>query len=242
MKLGLRFAVVVIVAVVIATLHATDQILPATSSYQAQMRIWMAARASGIVALLLLTALVVLGITLSHPEQNRWKQAKRIFPWHDSLWVFVTAFLGIHVVTLVLDEYAGVGIGGALLPGLSEYRSVPVALGVIGLYAFAITVVTARFTNLLPSGVWLKLHRLSAVALVLAWSHGVLAGSDSIALQPMYVGVVAVVLAAAALRYWVVRVRGRPHRPPTVEATAAGGMRLSTRLLEDPDVEPRPAP
>jgi predicted ferric reductase len=204
------------------------------------MRIWMAARATGIVALLLLTALVVLGIVLSHPEQSRWKQAKRIFPWHESLWVFVIAFLGTHVVTLVVDEYAGVGIEGALLPGLSEYRTVPVALGVIGLYAFAITVLTARFTKLLPAGVWLKLHRLSAVALVLAWSHGVLAGTDSVAMQPMYAGVVVAFVGAAAYRYWVVRVR-RAHMP-VVRATPAGSTHTSTHLLEDPDVEPQPAP
>jgi len=240
MKLDLRLAIVIFAAIVMATLFATDQILPATSEYQAQMRIWMAARATGIVALLLLTALVVLGIVLSHPEQSRWKQAKRIFPWHESLWVFVIAFLGTHVVTLVVDEYAGVGIGGALLPGLSEYRTVPVALGVIGLYAFAITVLTARFTKLLPAGVWLKLHRLSAVALVLAWSHGVLAGTDSIALQPMYAGVAVAFVGAAAYRYWVVRVR-RSHMP-VARATSAGSTHISTHLLEDPDVEPQPAP
>lgn len=101
---------------------ATDQILPATSDYQAQMRVWLAARATGIVALVALTAQVVLGIVLSHPVQARWKQGKRIYPWHESLWVFVLAFLAVHVVSLVLDPYAGVGIGGALVPGLVGVR------------------------------------------------------------------------------------------------------------------------
>ena len=97
-----------------------------------------------------------MGILMSHPRQPQWKTAKTIFPWHESLWVFVFAFLAIHVVSLVVDEYAGVGIGGALVPGLSEYRSVPVAIGVIGLYALVLTVITARFTKLLPNGWWLR--------------------------------------------------------------------------------------
>jgi predicted ferric reductase len=140
-------------------------------------------------------------------------------------------------VTLVLDEYAGVGLGGALIPGLSEYRSVPVALGVIGLYAFAVTVVTARFTSLLPSGVWLKLHRVSAVVLALGWLHGVLAGTDTVALAPMYTAIGIAVLAAGAYRYWVVRERRHASEPVVVPQSRSA----SSNLLEDPDVEPQPA-
>jgi predicted ferric reductase len=186
------------------------------------MRIWMAARATGIVSLLLLAALIVFGILLSHPEQSRWKQAKRIFPWHESLWVFVMAFLAVHVVSIVLDRYAGVGVVGALVPGLSEYRSVPVAMGVIAMYATLITVLTARFTSLLPAGMWLKLHRLSAVVLALAWGHGVLAGTDTVALRAVYWGIAIAVVGAAAYRYWFVKVRAtsRNRQSPALHLSA----------------------
>ena len=103
---------------------ATDQIVPASTAYQAQMRLWLAARASGIVAYLLLTAQVVFGLILSHPtNQTTWKLSKRLFPWHENLWVFVLAFLGVHIVSLILDPYAGVGVAGSFIPGLSSYRS-----------------------------------------------------------------------------------------------------------------------
>jgi predicted ferric reductase len=208
-KTGWRLVAVLVVTLVVGILFATDQILPAQSAYQAEMRVWMAARATGIVSLVLLTALIVLGILLSHPEQARWKQAKRVFPWHESLWVFVIAFLAIHVASIVIDPYAGVGLGGAFVPGLSEYRSVPVALGVVGMYALLVTVLTARFTTLLPSGMWLKLHRLSAVVLALSWTHGVLAGTDTAAIRALYWGIAIAVTAAAAYRYWFVKVRAR---------------------------------
>lgn len=220
MKLTMRAALVVLPAVVIGLLVATDQILPATSEYQAQIRIWMAARATGIVGLVLLTAEVLLGVLLSHPRQPQWKTSKATFPWHESLWVFVFAFLAIHVVSLVVDEYAGVGIGGALVPGLSEYRTVPVALGVIGLYALVVTVITARFTKLLPNGLWLRLHRLSAAVLGLAWMHGVLAGTDTDALRPLYWLIALSVLAGLSYRYWVTRIATR--RPRSHSAAGAG--------------------
>ena len=73
---------------------ATDQIVPAASQYQAQMRLWLAARATGLTAYVLLTILVVLGLVLSHPvNQSTWKLSKRLFPWHENLFVFVVAFL-----------------------------------------------------------------------------------------------------------------------------------------------------
>jgi len=239
MKLTGGLAVVVFAAMGLVVIGATDQILPATSEYQAQMRVWLAARATGIVALLVLTAQVVAGIVLSHPEQAKWKQGKRIYPWHEALWIFVLAFLAVHVVTIVVDPYAGVGIGGALIPGMSEYRSAPVAVGVISLYALLLTGLTARYTRFLPPGLWLKLHRLSLVVLVMAWIHGVLAGTDSDALRPLYWGSALSVVAAGAYRYWVVRKRAAHHRQPAALAAAAT---FREEPHVEPHIEPAPAP
>ena len=210
MRLSGRAFVIIVAALGLLIVVATDQITPATSPYQAQMRLWLAGRATGIVAYLLLTAQVVFGLILSHPvNQSTWKLSKRLFPWHENLYVFVLAFLGAHIVSLILDPFAGVGIGGAFIPGLSSYRSSPVALGTLSLYAMLVTGLTARYTRLLPPGFWLKLHRFAIVSLVLAWMHGMLAGADAATLQPMYVASGTLVLLAAAYRYWVSK-RRRP--------------------------------
>ena len=192
--------------IAIILIYATDQVVPATSDRQAQLRIWLAARATGIAAFLLLTFQVALGLVLSHPtNKSTWKLSKRLFPWHEHLWVFVIAFLLVHIVSIVLDPYAGVGIGGALLPRLSSYRSSPVALGTMALYAFLITAVSARYTRLLPPGMWLSIHRLALAVWALSWLHGILAGTDSDPLQPMYVGSGLVIVGAGAYRYWASR-------------------------------------
>jgi methionine sulfoxide reductase heme-binding subunit len=231
MRLTGRTTVVLGALLGLLVLFATDQIVPASSQYQAQMRLWLAGRATGITAYVLLTILVVFGLVLSHPvNQSTWKVSKRLFPWHENLFVFVVAFLAAHVVSLVLDPYAGVGVQGAFIPGLSSYRSVPVALGSLGMYALLIMGVTARYTRLLPSGWWLKLHRLAFVAFILGWTHGILAGTDSDAFRPLYVVTGLAVLAAAAYRYWVARRRrptfstslpeaGRDPAPPPSLAT-----------------------
>ena len=118
-RLSLRGSVILIGILGLVLVYATDQILPATTDRQAELRFWMAARATGIVAFLLLTLQVVLGLVLSHPtNRSTWNLSKRIFPWHDHLWVFVMAFLIVHVVSLVIDPKSGVSLGGALVPGL----------------------------------------------------------------------------------------------------------------------------
>lgn len=190
----------------ILVVFATDQVLPASSDHQAQLRGWLAARAAGFMSLILLTFQVVVGLVLSHPtNKSTWKLSKRLFPWHEHAWVFTIAFGAVHVVAIVVDRFANVGLLGTLVPGLSEYRTLPVALGTLAMYALLVTGLTARVTRLLPSGWWLKLHRLSLGVLALAWAHGILAGTDTPAAGQIYGGTFVAVLAAAAYRYWVVR-------------------------------------
>lgn len=215
---GPLLAVAAVVGLVIVA--ATDQILPATTAHQAELRIWLASRAAGFAALGLLTVQIALGLVLSHPtNKSTWRLSKRLFPWHENAWIFVLAFLAAHIVSLIADPYAGVSALGAFVPGLSSYRSAPVALGTLGLWALLVTGVTARYTKLLPSAAWLSIHRLSLVVFVLAWMHGLLAGTDSGPLLAFYLTTGAVVLAAGAYRYWV----SRTARPT-----------FATTLQEDP--------
>ena len=142
-RLTLRGTAILVALLGLLLVYATDQILPASTDRQAELRFWLAARATGIVAFLLLTMQIVLGLVLSHPtNRSTWNLSKRIFPWHDHLWVFVLAFLIAHIVSLVVDPKAGVSLAGAFIPGLSEYRSSPVAIGTLALYAFLVTAIT----------------------------------------------------------------------------------------------------
>ena len=209
-RLTLRSTAILMALLGLLLVYATDQILPATTDRQAELRFWLAARATGVTALLFMTAQITLGLVLSHPHnKTTWKLSKRIFPWHDHIWVFVMAFLVAHIASLVVDPKAGVDVAGAFIPGLSQYRSAPVALGTLALYAFLIMAVTARWTKLLPNGWWLKLHRLSLFIFMFSWLHGILAGTDSPALEGTYIAMAAAVTAAGAYRYWAAK-RARP--------------------------------
>lgn len=216
-RLSGRLVAVIIAVVGIAIVVTTDQVVPAASAHQAQLRVWLASRAAGIVTLVLLTVQIVLGLLMSHPtNHSTWKQSARWFSWHENLWLFVLAFVAAHVVAIIADPFAGVGFGGALVPGLSSFRSPAVALGTLALYALLVTGVTARWTRLLPAGAWLSIHRLAIVVFALGWAHGLLAGTDSVALVALYVVLASAVGGAAAYRYWVTRVARRHQQVPEV--------------------------
>jgi methionine sulfoxide reductase heme-binding subunit len=186
----------------------TDQVLPAADPRTAAMRPWIAARAMGITAYLLLTLEVGLGLVLSHPRNTaEWRKTKQVFPWHEMVTVFTGAFLVLHVALLAVDPYADVGVIGALVPGYSAYRPVAVGLGSVALYALIVTAVTAKWTHLLPSGWWLKVHRFAAVAFLITWLHAVLAGADGGALLPLYLITGVAILAGVGHRWWTARVR-----------------------------------
>jgi len=236
-RLSVRAWIVLGAALGILIVVATDQIVPATSAYQAQMRIWLAARATGITSYLLLTGLVILGLVLSHPtNQSTWQLSKLIFPWHANLFVFVVAFVVAHVVSILLDPFAGVGLAGSFIPGLSGYRTAPVALGTLGLYAALVSGITGRWTKLLPRGLWLTLHRFALVAWILSWMHGLLAGTDSAALVPLYVVTGCFVIGAGAYRYWVAK-----KARPTFATSLPGAARPApSSMVPAPALEDRP--
>lgn len=167
-----------------------------------RMAPWIVGRAAGLTSYLLLVALTIMGLLLSHPKWGRWRHPSKAtrLRLHVSLAVFTLAFTALHVVVLATDSYAGVGWAG-LLPMGSVYRPVPVTLGVIGLYAGLPAGLTAALAGRIRLRVWWPIHKVAGVALVLVWVHGLQAGADSKPLLWLYLITGGAVLALAASRY-----------------------------------------
>ena len=195
---------------------------------------WIIGRAAGITSYLLLVALVILGLMLSHPWRSRVHRpstANRIRA-HVALSVFTVVFTVLHVLVLATDSYAGVGIAGALVPMGSTYRPVPVTLGVVGLYAGLAAGITAATAGRFGGRLWWPVHKVAAVSLLLVWGHGVLAGSDSAALLAVYLSTGALVLLLGVSRY-VARTTGDRVADLTAGAATARSEREVTRWRRD---------
>ena len=221
MRVGATTLVALGAVVALVGLAVTDQVLPASSPRVQEMRPWIAARALGVTAYLLLALEVASGLVLSHPRNTaEWRKTRQVFPWHEMFTVFTFAFIGLHVVLLAVDPFAKVGWLGALVPGFSGYQAPAIALGTVAMYALLFTAVTAKWTRLLPAGWWLKAHRFAAIAFLLTWTHSVLAGTDGGALMPLYLVTGLLIVAGVAHRWWTARVRPQRADRPVAPATS----------------------
>lgn len=173
---------------------------------------WVLARASGISSYLLMLLVTLVGLILSHPHRAQWKWPSVVtrLRLHVSLAMFTITFTILHLVVLALDEYAKVGWLGALIPMQSEYRTVPVTLGVIAFWSTVTAAVTAGLSGRFPAGkLWWPIHKVALAAFLMAWTHGVLAGSDTAGLLPLYMVTGGLLLLTALWRYLSVGIDGQ---------------------------------
>ena len=118
-----------------------------------------------------------------------------------------------HVLAILIDPYAKVGLLDLAVPFLVSYGAFAIGLGTISVQLLAIVTIAALTRDRLTRAQWLTLHRLSYLAFAAAFLHGVLSGTDLA--YPWLMGaawVVAVVLALAAWRRVVHALQPQPVR------------------------------
>ena len=123
-----------------------------------------------------------------------------------------------HIVALLLDPYAKVGPADLLIPFQVSYGRLAIGLGTISTQLIFVVLVSTWLRAHLTHGGWVAIHRLSYVAFVGAFAHGLLSGTDFA--QPMLAAlawVTAAVLGLVTVRR-VTAARGRqsPVRSKTV--------------------------
>ena len=127
-------------------------------------------------------------------------------------------FLGVHIVTAVVDPFTALGPIAALVPFASSYRPLWVGLGVVALDLGVALVLTSEFRRHIGARAWRAIHWAAYATWPLVVLHGIGAGTDTrtawmIAIDALCVGVVAGAVA------WRIVVR----RPGAVPAAPRGG-------------------
>ncbi|HEX6678725.1 MAG TPA: ferric reductase-like transmembrane domain-containing protein [Actinomycetes bacterium] len=181
--------------------------------------LWYLTRGSGAVALLLLTATVVLGITNS----ARWASAR----WprfvterlHRNLSLLVLVFLVLHVATTVVDGYVPIRWLDAVVPFGSSYRPLWLGLGAVALDLLLAVLVTSLLRARLGHRTWRAVHWLAYGCWPVALVHGLGTGSDAGRAWMLAVDVAAAVAVLAAV-WW--RLGAAPSAPVAAAAPLPG--------------------
>jgi sulfoxide reductase heme-binding subunit YedZ len=190
-----------------------DHVLLATSDPRA---LWYLTRGFGLVALVLLSVSVALGVAeltrFTRPGLPRFVVAGL----HRNASLLAVILLAVHIATAVADPFAPISVADVFIPFVGTYRPLWLGLGALGSDLLVALVVTSLIRQRIGLRTWRAVHWCAYACWPVAVVHGLGTGSDTRLgwVQLLYVGCVALVVVAVGWRL------------ATSRAAVSGGRRL----------------
>jgi hypothetical protein len=177
---------------------ATGVTLPLASSPTAY---WYATRGAGTIALVLLTASVVVGIV----DFSRWRPASRsrflVDGVHQTVSMLAVAMVVIHVVTTVADGFAPITLVDAVVPFASPYRPLWLGLGTVAFDLLLAVTVTSILRGRIGHRAWRVVHWAAYACWPLALVHGIGTGTDAVVTWSLLIAVACVLAVLVAIAW-----------------------------------------
>jgi len=193
------------------------------------MALWYATRAFGVVALVLLTATVILGIAgtarFAAPGLPRVVTAGL----HRNLSLLVLALVALHVLSTIADGYAPVGFASAVVPFDSAYRGLWLGLGTVAFDMLIAVALTSLLRDRLSYRTWRGVHWLAYACWPVALWHGLGTGTDS--RVPWLLAIDAVCVAGVAGAVWWRLSLAAPGRARTAAIAGSALLPLATAIF-----------
>lgn len=179
---------------------------------------WYTARAAGMTAYVLLSAVVLLGLTMAGKKTfSRWPRFT-VEDIHRFGGLLVGSFVAIHVFTIAIDAWLPFSITSLIIPFTSRYRPLWVGMGVAGAELLLALAVTNHYRLRLPYSFWRRAHYLNFAVWSAATLHGVGSGTDRSAAWALGTYAVATAGVVSAIVWRIARTRALPR------ATAFAGL------------------
>ena len=139
---------------------------------------WLLARVAGLssyaaLAIALLTGIAMRTAVLDWLGSNR--AMRSLHEYTTVLWLPLGA---LHVLSLLLDSTARIGVVDVVLPFHSSYGTLAIGLGALSVDVLVAVTITSYLKRRMRKDVWLWIHRLAYAAFALLFLHAVLSGTD----------------------------------------------------------------
>jgi methionine sulfoxide reductase heme-binding subunit len=161
-----------------------------------------ASAATGVISMVLLSAVVVLGILVNRRVRLPGLPRFAGLSLHRFLSLLAVAFLALHILTAVIGPYARVALAAIVVPFASGYARGWLALGTIATDLLVALVLTSLLRRHLRFRTWRALHWLAYACWPVALAHSLGTGNGmrSGQLLALAIGCTAAVLATAVWR------------------------------------------
>ncbi len=157
----------------VAAGHATAIVVTSSTP------LWYATRATGLVALVLLTISMALGLLSSvRFARPTWPRFVTL-GLHRNVSLLALAFTVAHILTSVLDSFVNIPIQDAVIPFISSYRPLWTGLGAIAFDLMIALIVTSLLRTRMSYRSWQIVHWAAYLCWPVAVVHGLGTGTDT---------------------------------------------------------------
>lgn len=163
--------------------------------------LWYASRATGVVALLLLTAVMLLGLLVTRQGRLPGLPRFAVSGLHRNLSLLAVAFVVVHVVSAVADGYVKIPLTAAVIPLASSYERFWLTLGAVSLDLMLAAAVTSLLRRHLSRRAWRAVHLTAYLSWPVAWFHSVFASGD-LRHGPLFLLAIACALVVVGAAAW----------------------------------------
>ncbi len=139
---------------------------------------WLIARASGVIALVLISGAVMLGLAMAAKALRNPTRRRAAMKLHEDIALIALVAIVVHGLTLLGDTWLRPGLSGIAVPFSMSYRPVFTGLGIIAGYLALLLGPSFYLRRLIKARRWRKLHRLTPAVWVLAAIHTLGSGTD----------------------------------------------------------------
>jgi sulfoxide reductase heme-binding subunit YedZ len=172
--------------------------------------LWYASRATGVIALVLLTAVFVLGILVTRKRNLPGLPRFGTAGLHRNLSLLAVLFVAVHVITAIADPYVTIGIAATVIPFTSPYETFWLGLGAVSLDLMAALIVTSLLRARIGRRTWRAVHWLSYAAWPVALAHSFGSSTDMEGGWLMWLGIACAAAVSGAATWRVVAALTRP--------------------------------
>ena len=128
---------------------------------------WLASRASGLVALALITLSVGVGLAMAGRAFQKPGLAKKLMALHEHAALAGLIAIAVHGITLLGDSWLHPGPVGISVPFTMDYKPAFTGLGIVGGYLAAALGLSFYARRRIGAKLWRKLHRATILVYVL---------------------------------------------------------------------------
>lgn len=140
---------------------------------------WLASRASGLVALVLVTVSVGIGLMMAGKLMRRPGLSRKLLAVHEQTALAGLIAIAVHGITLLGDPWLNPGVAGVTVPFAMSFHTAFTGLGIIAGYLAAFLGLSFYIRKRVGPRLWRKAHRATILVYLLGLVHALGAGSDA---------------------------------------------------------------